>query len=119
MQQRGDTNGYTSCFKTHVIPFGASISTWQNEIKHLFISAIFFFLYNKFSSMGIVLVVMSALSLAAAITSRGEHTTLIISIVMSIIAGLCAHSCLPKLGDTFIKANLSGRDLLKRDKPLL
>ncbi|OAD07150.1 hypothetical protein MUCCIDRAFT_137955 [Mucor lusitanicus CBS 277.49] len=62
---------------------------------------------------------MSALSLAAAITSRGEHTTLTISIVMSIIAGLCAHSCLPKLRDTFLKANLSGRDLLKRDKPLL
>ncbi|KAG2197259.1 hypothetical protein INT46_001785 [Mucor plumbeus] len=69
--------------------------------------------------MGIVLVVMSVLSLSAAITSRGEHTTLTISIVMSIIAGLCAHSCLPKLRDTFIKANLSGRDLLKRDKPLL
>ncbi|KAI8647545.1 glycosyl transferase family 4-domain-containing protein [Parasitella parasitica] len=69
--------------------------------------------------MGIVLVVMSVLSLTAAITAKGEHTTLAISIIMSIIAGLCAHSCLPKLRDTFLKANLSGRDLLKRDKPLL
>jgi UDP-N-acetylglucosamine--dolichyl-phosphate N-acetylglucosaminephosphotransferase len=69
--------------------------------------------------MGVVLIVMSVLSLAAAITSRGEHTTLTISVVMSIIAGLCAYKTLPRLRDTFIKANLSGRDLLKKDKPLL
>lgn len=70
--------------------------------------------------MGIALVGVSLLSLAAAVaTCRGEHTTLTVSIVMSIIAGVCAYSCLPKLRDTFIKANLSGRDLLKRDKPLL
>jgi UDP-N-acetylglucosamine--dolichyl-phosphate N-acetylglucosaminephosphotransferase len=69
--------------------------------------------------MGVGLKVTSALSLVAAITLRSEHTTLNISIVMSIIAGLCAYTTLPKLRDTFIKANLSGRDLLKKDKPLL
>lgn len=69
--------------------------------------------------MGVVLVGMSILSLAAAITWRGEHTSLTISIVMSIIAGLCTYSTLPKLRDSFIKANLSGRDLLKASKPLL
>ncbi|KAI7890634.1 glycosyl transferase family 4-domain-containing protein [Mucor mucedo] len=69
--------------------------------------------------MGAVLVGMSILSLTAALTWRGEHTSLIISIVMSIIAGLCTYSTLPKLRDSFIKANLSGRDLLKVSKTLL
>lgn len=69
--------------------------------------------------MGIGLVVLSLLGLATAITSNGEHKTLIVSVVMSIIAGLCTYSTLPKLKETFIKANLSGRDLLKKDKPLL
>lgn len=69
--------------------------------------------------MGIALLTMSILSLAAAIVSKGEHTTLTISVIMSIIAGLCTFTTLPKLKDTFIKANLSGRDLLKPSKPLL
>lgn len=69
--------------------------------------------------MGIGLVVLSLLGLATAITSNGEHKTLIVSVFMSIIAGLCTYSTLPKLKETFIKANLSGRDLLKKDKPLL
>ncbi|KAI8068859.1 glycosyl transferase family 4-domain-containing protein [Thamnidium elegans] len=69
--------------------------------------------------MGIALVTMSILSLAAAVVSKGEHTTLTISVIMSIIAGLCTFTTLPKLKDTFIKANLSGRDLLKPSKPLL
>jgi UDP-N-acetylglucosamine--dolichyl-phosphate N-acetylglucosaminephosphotransferase len=69
--------------------------------------------------MGIALVALSVLSLAAAITSKGEHTTLTVSIIGSIIAGLCTYKTLPKLADTFIKANLSGRDLLKSNKPLL
>lgn len=69
--------------------------------------------------MGASFKITSALSLVIAIALRSEHTTLNISIFMSIIAGLCAYKTLPKLRDTFIKANLSGRDLLKRDKPLL
>ncbi|KAI9483733.1 MAG: glycosyl transferase family 4-domain-containing protein [Benjaminiella poitrasii] len=69
--------------------------------------------------MGIVLTVLSALSLAAAMIFKGEHTTLIISVIMSIIAGLSAYSTLPKLKDTFIKAHLSGKDMLKPNKPLL
>lgn len=69
--------------------------------------------------MGAVLLGMSILSLAAALTWRGEHTSLTVSIVMSIIAGVCTYTTLPKLRDSFIKANLSGRDLLKASKPLL
>lgn len=69
--------------------------------------------------MGAVLLGMSILSLAAALTWRGEHTSLTVSIVMSIIAGVCTYTTLPKLRDSFIKANLSGRDLLKVSKPLL
>jgi UDP-N-acetylglucosamine--dolichyl-phosphate N-acetylglucosaminephosphotransferase len=69
--------------------------------------------------MGIVLVVMSVTGLAAAILTRGEHITLTISVVLSILAFTFAYSTLPKLKDTFIKANLSGRDILKVNKPLL
>lgn len=69
--------------------------------------------------MGIALVVMSLAGLMAAILCRGEHTTLTISIVMSLLAGVFAYSTLPKLKDAFIKAHLSGRDVLKVNKPLL
>ncbi|KAI7904206.1 UDP-N-acetylglucosamine--dolichyl-phosphate N-acetylglucosaminephosphotransferase-like protein [Cokeromyces recurvatus] len=69
--------------------------------------------------MRISLVVMSALSLATTMMFRGEYTTLTISIIMSIIAGLFTFSTLPKLRDTFIKAHLSGKDMLKVNKPLL
>lgn len=69
--------------------------------------------------MGIGSVVLSLLGVAMAVTSNGEHTTLTVSVVMSIIAGLCTYSTLPKLKETFMKANLSGRDLLKKNKPSL
>jgi UDP-N-acetylglucosamine--dolichyl-phosphate N-acetylglucosaminephosphotransferase len=69
--------------------------------------------------MGAALVVMAVASLTAAILTRGEHTTLTISLVMSILAGTFAYTALPKLKDAFISANLSGRDVLKVNKPLL
>lgn len=69
--------------------------------------------------MGVALVTMGMAGLAVAIVSRGEHTTLTISIIMSLLAGAGTFTTLPKLKDAFIKANLSGRDLLKPTKPLL
>ncbi|KAI9347092.1 glycosyl transferase family 4-domain-containing protein [Pilaira anomala] len=70
--------------------------------------------------MSVALVTMGMAGLAVAIGSRGgEHTTLIVSIIMSLLAGACTFTTLPKLKEAFIKANLSGRDLLKPTKPLL
>ncbi|KAI8347216.1 glycosyl transferase family 4-domain-containing protein [Choanephora cucurbitarum] len=57
--------------------------------------------------------------IGSVIPFKGEHTTLFISIALSILAGSFTYTALPKLRDTFIKANLSGRDLLKADKPLI
>ncbi|KAI8971842.1 UDP-N-acetylglucosamine-dolichyl-phosphate N-acetylglucosaminephosphotransferase isoform a [Mycotypha africana] len=50
---------------------------------------------------------------------KDEHTTLAVSILMSIVAGIFSYKILPKLRETFVRVNLSGRDMLKADKPLL
>jgi UDP-N-acetylglucosamine--dolichyl-phosphate N-acetylglucosaminephosphotransferase len=62
---------------------------------------------------------MSVLSLVLAVIVAGEHATLAVSCIMSLFAGWMTFRTLPRLKDTFIKVNLSGKDVLKKDKPLL
>ena len=46
----------------------------------------------------------------------GEHA-LLVSIGLSVGAFLCTYNAIPKLGDQFIRSNLFGVDMSKRDRP--
>lgn len=47
------------------------------------------------------------------------HAPLAASVVMSTVACLITYTTLPKLKETFIKAHLFGRDILKTGKPIM
>lgn len=65
------------------------------------------------------LVGLSAATLASmAIVVQYAHDTLTISLAFATCAGLTTWYLLPRLIPVFILANITGKDVLKRDRPV-
>lgn len=73
-------------------------------------------LYEK---MKIALLLLSITGFSTIKAWQEGHTTLAISVIMSVIASLMIFTTLPNLKETFINARLYGKDILKAGKPIM
>jgi multidrug transporter EmrE-like cation transporter len=63
--------------------------------------------------------VTATIVLAAAIVLKTANDTLTISLAFAVMAGIATWWILPGLQASFIKANIVGKDLLKKDRPIM
>ncbi|KAI9027417.1 putative UDP-N-acetylglucosamine--dolichyl-phosphate N-acetylglucosaminephosphotransferase [Phycomyces nitens] len=69
--------------------------------------------------MGIILPLLTILTLITAGTLASAHETLVVSVSLSVLAGWMTWKTLPQLKQAFVNARLCGIDVLKRDKPVI
>jgi UDP-N-acetylglucosamine--dolichyl-phosphate N-acetylglucosaminephosphotransferase len=62
---------------------------------------------------------LGLIALGLGLIFYSEGLPLLVALGFSIIGGVVSFLLIPKLGPSFVRIGLSGRDLSKKDKPLL